>query len=159
VTLSSGLSFSPLVGANQSGNGDISVNPDRPNLLAGFSDNPISGVAECLPNTPRVGTAQHWFNPCAFGIPASGTWGNLRRGTLIGPGLETVDFSLLKSTQITERVGLQFRAEFFNILNRANFGLPNMGVFSGANLNPSAGLISTTTTTSRQIQFGLKLLF
>ena len=164
VTLSSGLSFSPLIGANQSGNGDISVNPDRPNLVAGFSSNPNHGESAGCPLFPhpgtKLGTAQHWFDPCAFAsLPTVGTWSNLRRGTLIGPGLETVDFSLLKSTQITERVGLQFRAEFFNILNHTNFGLPNMGIFSGATLNPSEGLITTTTTTSRQIQFGLKLLF
>jgi hypothetical protein len=147
VTLQTGFSFSPLVGSNQSGNGDISVDPDRPSLNPAFTGPIITG------------TQAQWFNPEAFLLPASGTWGDLRRATLTGPGIETVDFSLIKTTAITERVGLQFRSEFFNILNHANFGLPNMGVFSGTGFNPAAGLISTTETTSRQIQFGLKLLF
>jgi hypothetical protein len=73
--------------------------------------------------------------------------------------MTTVDFSTIKRTTVTERVSVEFRAEFFNILNHVNFGNPSLGVFSGAALNPSAGLITTTSTTSRQIQFGLKVLF
>src|SRR5262249_46856403 len=136
--------------------------PDRPNLNAGFSDNPTHGVsAGCaaLAAGTKIGTAAHYFDPCAFGLPLAGTWGNIRRATMVGPGLETVDFSITKRTSITEQVGLEFRAEFFNILNRANLGIPNTSVFSGTGPNPAAGLITTTNTTSRQIQFGLKLLF
>jgi hypothetical protein len=162
VTLSSGFDFSPLVGSNRSGNGDNTVNPDRPNLNSGFSPSPTRGVsagcAALAAGTP-IGTPAHYFDPCAFSLPLAGTWGNLRRGTAIGPNLETVDFSLLKRTSITERLGLEFRAEFFNILNRTNFGIPNTSVFSGAGPNPAAGIITLTNTTSRQIQFGLKLLF
>jgi hypothetical protein len=162
VTLQSGFSFSPLLGSNRSGNGDNTANPDRPRLNAGFSPNPIHGVsAGCAGFAAGtvLGTAAHYYDPCAFSVPLPGTWGSLRRATMLGPGMETVDFSLLKRTSITERVGIEFRAEFFNILNRANFGLPNVTVFSGTSFNPSAGIISTTSTTSRQIQFGLKLLF
>jgi hypothetical protein len=162
VTLHSGFSFSTVIGANRSGNGDISANPDRPNLKPGFSPNPSHGVsAGCTGFAAGtvLGTAAHWYDPCAFSLPLSGTWGNLRRATLVGPGLETVDFSLVKRTSISERVELEFRSEFFNILNHTNLGLPNNSVFSGTSLNPGAGLISTTLTTSRQIQFGLKLLF
>lgn len=147
VTLQSGFSFSPLVGSNRSGNGDTSVNPDRPSLNPAFTGPVI------------IGTQQKWFNPNAFSLPTAGTWGNLPRGTLIGPNLETVDFSLVKITPVSERVTLEFRSEFFNILNRANFGNPNSTIFAGTSPNPVAGLISTTDTTSRQIQFGLKLLF
>jgi hypothetical protein len=162
VAIQSGFSFSPIIGANRSGNGDTSVNPDRSNLNPGFSPNPNHGIsAGCTGFAAGtvLGTAAHWYDPCAFSLPLSGTWGNLRRATLVGPGLETVDFSLLKRTSISERVGLEFRAEFFNILNHTNFGLPNNTVFSGTSFNPAAGLITTTNTTSRQIQFGLKLLF
>ncbi len=82
------------------------------------------------------------------------------RNTLIGPGLFTFDFNLLKTTKLTERSELQFRAEFFNLFNRANFRLPNSTVFVAAGRrNPSAGRITATSTTSRQIQFGLKLVF
>jgi len=71
-----------------------------------------------------------------------------------------VDFSLVKVTSLTERLKLDFRAEFFNILNHANFVLPNTQVFqsNGAILG-SAGKISDVKTTSRQIQFALKLTF
>ncbi len=79
----------------------------------------------------------------------------------------TVDLSVLKNTRLSERFTLQFRAEFFNLLNRANFGTPNPIVFGtfparGAGqptFSASAGLITTTTTSSRQIQGGLKLIF
>jgi hypothetical protein len=72
-----------------------------------------------------------------------------------------VDFSATKKTQLTERLGLQFRAEFFNILNHANFTSPNEVVFSSATsgVSPTAGVITATSTTSRQIQFGAKLEF
>src|SRR5439155_23583986 len=56
-------------------------------------------------------------------------------------------------------VALQFRAEFFNTLNHTNFGPPNPIVFAGTSISPSAGLITTTATTSRQIQLGLKVIY
>ncbi len=80
--------------------------------------------------------------------------GNVGRGTLITPGVANVDLSLAKNTPIGEYVNLQFRAEFFNIFNRANFGLPNERITSG-----SAGRIDETTLTNRQIQFGLRVEF
>jgi hypothetical protein len=70
-----------------------------------------------------------------------------------------VDFSLFKNFTLSERVRLQFRSEFFNVLNHTNLGTPNATVFSGTAVSPSAGLITTLATTPRQIQFGLKLLF
>jgi hypothetical protein len=108
-----------------------------------------------------LGGPNQYFNPAAFAVPPNGTYGNVGRDTLIGPGSSTVDFSVLKNTAVTERVKLQFRAEFFNLLNRANFSTPNTVVFSSANSGPSptAGVITATSSTSRQIQFGLKLLF
>ena len=64
-----------------------------------------------------------------------------------------------KNTPVQERVTLQFRAEFFNALNHTNLGAPNPIVFLGTSVSPSAGLITTTATTSRQIQLGLKLIY
>jgi hypothetical protein len=106
-----------------------------------------------------LGTPNQWFNPAAFLAPPnnSGFYGNLGRDTLIGPGLATLDFSVFKETRIRERLSLQFRAEFFNILNRANFNTPNAIVFTPSGVSPTAGVITSTATTSRQIQFGLKL--
>ncbi len=92
-------------------------------------------------------------------LPTPGTYGNIGRGTLTGPGLADVDFSLFKDTAISEKATVQFRAEFFNLLNHSNFGPPNATVFSGTSISPSAGLITTTATFPRQIQLGLKLIF
>ena len=146
TTLLSGFPFTPQAGSNRSGDGDTR-NPDRPSVNPTFSG-------------PVVLKRQtQWFDPNAFILPIAGTYGNLGRGTLRGPGLANVDLSLLKNTAISERFGLQFRAEFFNALNHTNLATPNPIVFSGTGFSPSAGLITTTTTTSRQIQFGLKLVY
>jgi hypothetical protein len=146
ATLLSGFPFTPQIGANRSGDGDTR-NPDRPSLNPAFSGPVV------------LGNPNEWFNPNAFVLPTAGTYGNLGRGVYRGPGLADLDLSLFKTTKLTERTNLQFRAEFFNTLNHANFGTPNATVFSGTAFNPSAGLITATTTTSRQIQFGLKLVF
>jgi hypothetical protein len=92
-------------------------------------------------------------------MPDAGTWGNLGRGTFRGPGLANVDLSLVKNIAVTERTSLQFRTEFFNAFNHTNLGTPNPIVFAGTGPNPSAGLITTTSTLSREIQFALKLMF
>jgi Carboxypeptidase regulatory-like domain len=91
--------------------------------------------------------------------------GNLGRNTLIGPGLVNFDFSLFKNNfikRISDTFNAQFRAEFFNVFNRANFAPPldNRNVFDAAG-NPigNAGLITSTQTPSRQIQFALKLIW
>ena len=150
-TFLSGFPFTPLIGSNRSGDGDTR-NPDRPSINPSFSGPVVTG------------NPSQWFNPAAFIVPTPGTYGNLGRGTLTGPGLADVDFSLFKNTGITEKTNLQFRAEFFNILNRSNYGPPSTTVFSitpGAPpaISPSAGLITTTATFPRQIQLGLKLIF
>jgi hypothetical protein len=146
ATLLSGFPFTPQIGSNRSGDGDTR-NPDRPSVNPSFTG-PV------LLQTPN-----QWFNPNAFILPAAGTWGNLGRETLTGPGLADVDLSLVKGSAISERASLQFRAEVFNVLNRANFGTPNAIVFANGAISSSAGLITATATTSRQIQFGLKLIF
>ncbi len=146
VSLMSGFPFTPQIGSNRSGDGDTR-NPDRPSLNPAFSGPVV------------LGNPNQWFNPEAFILPIAGTYGNVGRGVYSGPGLADVDASLFKTTAITERANLQFRAEVFNVLNRANFGTPNATVFSNGAISPSAGLITATATTSRQIQFGLKLIF
>ncbi len=78
-------------------------------------------------------------------------------------GLATWDFSAFKTTNLRERLALQFRAEIFNLLNRANFNTPNLITFtssaSGTKVSGTAGAITSTSTTSRQVQFGLKLIW
>ena len=161
VTVQSGFPFTPQMSYNPSRNGDTK-NPVRPFINPAFTGNPVPG------------TVSEWFNPAAFIAPPnnSGFYGNAGRDTLIGPGLATWDFSLMKETPIRERLSLQFRAEIFNILNHPNFNTPNLivavltpppqGSTTASTLpqvNPTAGQITSTSTTSRQIQFGLKLLW
>ncbi len=146
ATLLSGFPFTPQIGANYSGDGDTR-NPDRPSLNPAFTGPVV------------LGNPGQWFNPAAFIHPTAGTYGDLGRSVYLGPGLAEADVSVTKLTALKENVSLQFRAEFFNLLNRSNFGTPNATVFSGTSVSPSAGLITTQATTPRQIQFGLKLIF
>jgi len=147
ITGQTGFPFTPLVGFNQSGNGDTRA-PDRVSLNPSFSG-PI------IPGTPT-----QWFNPNAFLLPAAGTYGNAGRDILTGPGLVSFDSSLFKTTRLTERLALQFRAEFFNLINHSNFGMPIITTFTSAGkISPTAGLINYTATTSRQLQFGMKLVW
>ena len=152
VTLQSGFPFTPQLSYNPSRNGD-SKNPVRPFINPSFTG-PIT-----------EGTPEQWFNPNAFLTEPnnSGFYGNLRRDTLMGPGLATWDFSVLKDTVIREQMHLQFRAELFNLLDRTNFNTPNLilATLSGTTpvSNPAAGAITSTSTTARQVQFALKLLW
>ncbi|MGH9604659.1 MAG: carboxypeptidase regulatory-like domain-containing protein [Terracidiphilus sp.] len=148
VTLQGGFPFSPQLGYNPTGNGD-SRDPVRPNWNPAFT-------GSLYPRTPA-----EYFNPNAFLPPAAGTYGNVSRDPLVGPGLRNLDFSAVKNAHITRELGIQFRAEFFNILNHANFLTPNEVVYTSASsgVSPTAGVITATSTTSRQIQFGAKLQF
>jgi len=156
VTLQGGFPFSPQLSYNPSNNGDTR-NPVRPFVNPAFTGPVI------------LGKPTRWFDPNAFLAPVftpaamaaanGGFYGNVGRDTLIGPGLGTWDFSVLKDTRIRESLNLQFRAEIFNLLNRANFNLPNAVVFTPSGVSPTAGVITSTSTTSRQVQFGLKLLW
>jgi Carboxypeptidase regulatory-like domain len=148
VTLQSGFPFTPQLSYNPSNNGD-SRNPVRPFANPAFTGPVI------------LGKPGQWFNPDAFLAPpaSSGFYGNLGRDTLIGPALATWDFSVMKDTHIREHLNLQFRAEIFNLLNRANFNTPNLIVFTPSGVSGTAGAITSTSTTARQIQFGLKLLW
>ena len=106
-----------------------------------------------------LGKVGQWFDPRAFLIPSAGTFGNVARGSFIGPGLWNLDTSLAKKFNMTEQLSMQFRAEAFNVFNHPNFASPNPVVFSGNNYSSSAGVVTSTSTASRQIQLALKLLF
>jgi hypothetical protein len=154
VTLQSGFPLTPQLSYNPSNNGDTR-NPVRPFLNPNFIGQSV------------LGKVNQWFNPEAFIAPpsASGFYGNAPRDAFGGPGLATWDFSVLKDTRITERATLQFRAEIFNLLNRANLNTPNLILFTPPTttnpigLSGTAGAITSTATTARQVQFGLKLLW
>ncbi|HET6142939.1 MAG TPA: carboxypeptidase-like regulatory domain-containing protein [Candidatus Acidoferrales bacterium] len=148
-TLVSGLPFTPQLSYNPSNDGD-SRNPVRPSLNPAFTGSIIEGGPG------------HFFNPNAFIQPLANTYGNSPRNFLQGPGLATTDISVAKKFLFTERLNLQFRAELFNIFNRTNFNNPNPVVFTSATSvlpSASAGVITSTSTSSRQVQFGVKLLW
>jgi len=155
VSASSGIPFSIIQGTNRSGNGETSGGP--PSYNPAFTGPIITG------------DPTRWFNPNAFIEPAFGTFGNVQQHSFRGPSNRTVDFSIFKTTAVTERLNVEFRAEAFNILNHTNFAEP--GNLAGGNTvsafsstvgngtpNPTAGRISAAAT-SRQLQFGLKMIF
>jgi hypothetical protein len=184
VTATSGAPFTVTVGDGNDPlgtgfNGDFSM--DFANLLPNC--NPIHGGLSYLnTNCFTPPTAPLSFAGCASGFPAYGgtpppagtqlcsnVLGNTRRNQFYGPNLVTVDFSVFKNTRIpsiSETFNLQFRAELFNILNRTNFLSPgflntfgqNNSVYDadGSNL-PTA--LNQTSTPSRQIQLGLKVIW
>ena len=147
------------------------VNPGNPNHY--LRDGTLPGQATCfaVPTAPSQASYNANCDP-TFGNPALLQCFNLRgnagRNIIMGPGLETLDFSLFKDNyvkRISESFNIQFRAEFFNILNRANFGVPHISnaegdVFDGTGAPIStAGQLTTTSTTPREIQFALKLIW
>jgi hypothetical protein len=154
-TAGSGLPFSVMLNNDRAGTkGSLTSIQlgQRPNYVAGCQ-------------TTNPGHVQY-VNTSCFTFPAQYTLGDLGRNTLTGPGLQNLDFSLFKNhnvTRISETFRVQFRAEFFNVLNHTNFALPDsthttMWNVNGA-LNGNAGQLTTTQTASRQIQFGLKLVW
>ena len=105
---------------------------------------------------PKVSSpsTQGWFNPAAFAVPAPFLYGNSARNMLFGPSFFGWDAAVFKNTQLTERLRLEFRAEFFNVLNHPNFGIPA----SNISVPATVGRISTATD-PRDIQFGIRLVF
>jgi hypothetical protein len=152
---SSGQPFTPLLGGDPEGT-KLDETSEPPNLIGG------PGCGSLV----NPGNPNHYIRTqcLAFPNPAS-LRGNLGRNKLIGPGISKFDFSVFKNNRvrkISEDFNFQFRAEFFNIFNRANFASPtdNLNVFDASG-NPvdSGGLITSTQTTSRQIQLALKLIW
>ena len=140
---------------------------DRPNIIG----NPKLPAGYVNPN-PQGGVA--WINPAAFSNPPNWQFGDapMTLAGFYGPGLVNLDFSLFKDIRITERIKLQVRGEFFNVLNHVNLGQPNMTFTSNlnqtANTNPLFGLINSDgftggqfagSTFARQIQVSMKLTF
>ena len=144
-------------------NRDVARANERPSLRAGADPNPIL----------RDGRdPSRYFDSSAFELQRKGTYGNIGKNTLVGPGLATLDLSMLKDTGLSEDVTMQFRVEFFNLLNRANFGSRGMGLnaFSSVSndaegnvtdftYNGTAGRITQTGASNRQIQVALRFIF
>jgi len=151
---SSGQPFTPILGGDPAGQ-KLDETSQLPNRLSGPGCDTLT----------NVGDPNHYIKTQCLAFPGLNKWGNLGRNTLIGPGVSKLDVSVFKNNRIrriSETFNVQFRAEFFNVLNRANFASPtdHSTVFDQSG-NPisSAGLITSTQTTSRQIQFALKFIW
>jgi hypothetical protein len=130
---------------------------DRPSLAPGFTH-----------ETAVLGRPEQWFDPRAFVLPRQGTLGNLGRNALRGPNYQTIDFSVSKNTRV-RRLGeagmIQFRAEIFNLGNRANFRLspPSLQAFAGSTaadpVLATFGVVRDTIPSARQVQFALRVAF
>jgi hypothetical protein len=122
----------------------------RPNVVAGCNPK-LSGPAQSRLNG--------WFNVSCYSVPAAYTLGNesATDPVLRGQGVNNWDLSLGKKTPIRERFNLEFRAEFYNLFNRVQFGLPNTSVTTAA--NPTTGFITTQINQPRLIQLAMRFLF
>ena len=154
LTLSSGYPFTANVSFDIANNGVREG--DRPDLVSGASHNPV------------LGGPDRYFDVSAFQLQPKGFLGTLGRNTLIGPGFATLDISASRTVHLSERDSVQFRIEVFNLLNRANFSHPqNRGagggviVFNSLNGIPvgNAAAIFATTSSSRQLQLGVRYSF
>jgi len=137
-----------------------------PSLAPGVGFDRPSWAPGRGPQNAIVGRPEQWFDPTAFVLAPVGTFGNVGRGTLIGPNLRTVDFAVAKETRLEawgRTTTFQFRAEMFNLFNRTNLGVPSLIAFTGATDNEaplaSFGRIRSTVTSSRQIQLSLRVVW
>jgi hypothetical protein len=123
---------------------------ERPNYVYG------------VPLTPAGGSSPNkWINPAAFAVPANQTFGNLGRNAFRAPGISQLDMGLSKFIKATEKFNLRFRADLFNVFNRAQFGAPNADI-SAANFGTITSTISSYATgrgTPRELQVSLKIAF
>jgi hypothetical protein len=159
VQVSSGLPFTPIISTSGDplGTKIASFPFDQPDRLA---------LRQCN-NPVNPGNPDHYINLACFAAPVPATrLGDAGRNIAIGPGLFNVDQAFFKNNRVrwfSEDVNVQFRAELFNILNHSNFNPPNSTNVSlfNSNLTPilSAGALTSTATTSRQIQFALKFVW
>jgi hypothetical protein len=164
LSFRTGTAFHPLANVRRPG---YLFSANRPSLGPAADNNPTGGVSlGCLGINAgeALGGPDRYFDPCAFVAADPGRIGNSGRNTIIGPSVFNTDLSLQKEFVLTGEKKLQFRAEMFNLPNHPNFAPPSRVsqiARSGAagNPNPSAGQLFNTITTSRQLQFALRLTF
>jgi hypothetical protein len=157
VTLRTGFPFNVSLGFDRANNGVDNVQLQRPNVAPGVD---LSDATTADPSA--------FVNPSFFQLQPAGFYGNAPRNALKGPNLRSFDMTLAKQTSITERIRTEFRIEAFNLFNRPNFAppdAPNRSIFVGVDANGKAissssfGQLTRTSTGSRQLQFGVKLLW
>jgi hypothetical protein len=150
VVLSTGLPFTPVISG---------------------SNNSYSQAGDWYPNQignpkPLHQSIDQWFDPTAFTLPAPGTFGNLRRNNLYGPGIDVVNLSAGKTFVLHEQIELQIRADATNAFNHPSFGQPNLGLVSGGDgstaSNPFFGSptnITSLTVLGRSMQLNARISF
>jgi len=114
-----------------------------------------------VPIYPATQTPDQWFNPAAFAVPASGTWGNAGRSTVRAPGLFQIDLALQKRFELGGSRNFEFRMEAFNAFNRVNLGAPGTAVTSPSSFGRITGPLNRGygTGTARQMQFMFRVNF
>jgi hypothetical protein len=158
VLARTGFPVNVLINRSASAVPDGNTTDQRPDLVPGVSLIPTggSGISE-------------WINPAAFAVPANGTFGDAPRDAARGPGSWQIDMGAGKHVPLNERVQLEFRAEFFNIFNHPQYGLPQ-ATFAASGFGSITTAINTSTVNSstltpvgtgtpREIQFALRLAF
>jgi hypothetical protein len=153
LRLTSGPPFTP--------SGNRSSSNRSTNRWGEFGAGPPDLVPGAVANTIDKQNPDQYFDPSVFSLPPPGFFGNLGRNTVIGPGIAMLDFSLQKHFPLGGNREMQVRAELFNALNRANFGLPSATVFRArqGDLSPTVGRITDTSTRARAMQFGVRFTF
>jgi hypothetical protein len=145
TTWQSGFPFSIVSGVD---NSLSSVGGDRADFIGTDLDQAkLSGLSHAQ-------MVDRYFNTSLFTVNAIGTFGSAGRNILPGPGFFNTDLGVIKNTNVTEQIKVQFRAEFFNLFNKTNLGAPSANVLAG-----NFGTITSLSSPARQIQFALKLLF
>jgi hypothetical protein len=133
----------------------ISVFGDTANAGTALGENPVRANVTGKPVFgPGTRNAATWFNPTAFAAPPAYTFGNAGRNSVPGPGMRTVDLSVVRSFPLGETLRLETRGEFFNALNHTNLGTPNRFVNTAG-----FGSITEVTTPGREIQLSARLSF
>ena len=150
-TFATGQPINIVAGTNASLTGE---NLDRINLVG----NPFTGIV------PATAPIVQYLNKAAFATPAPGTFGDLGRDVLYGPGIGTVDFSIFKKTPITERITTELRVEIFNLFNRTNYANPS-GTFSSSSFGQLTSTLNNGSAPGlgfaepRNTQVALKIIW
>jgi hypothetical protein len=151
LTHRTGFPFSVFLGFDRANDASIDDVAQRPDIVPGRT------AESAITGNPNA-----YIDPTAFRLPPAGTYGDAGRNILEGPGFTTFDLGVYKNTTLFEKIKFQFRAEFFNLFNHANFAIPdNVVVFTSdqSTVPGNFGRITRTTSTSRQIQLGMKFIF
>src|SRR5579863_1451087 len=167
VTAQTGSPFTVVLAGASASSAAAFGNPARPDVVGNpFEPGAVSANPACPYAAPaEVRVAESWFNPCAFVNPPAGLFpntfqfGNEGRNSLVGPGFTNIDFGLSKSMALgSENHRLQFRGDFFNLLNHPNFDIPSH-VLGGSNFSQVLSANAYGDKPPRQIQLSLRYLF